>query len=179
MDPLAEKYYSISPYAYVANNPLRYIDPTGMDIWEINSRGEIEWKERSDDHRLYSLDNKGNRSSDNYITVGDRSILDNLSGKFKDGKNVYTVTSNGNDARNVFYFASDNSTMEWGLQGYKSNGTLQFVLGTSHKDWYVQTTKMSQQAGFSLENLWLDAHSHPAPDGTKGGSGVYNGEKSW
>ena len=30
MDPLAEKYYSISPYAYVANNPLRYIDPTGM-----------------------------------------------------------------------------------------------------------------------------------------------------
>ena len=28
-DPLAEKYYSISPYAYCLNNPLRYIDPTG------------------------------------------------------------------------------------------------------------------------------------------------------
>ena len=34
---------------------------------------------------------------------------------------------------------------------------------------------MSQKAGFSLENLWVDAHSYPAPDGTKGGSGVYNG----
>jgi len=33
MDPLAEKYYSISPYVYVANNPLKYIDPNGEDIW--------------------------------------------------------------------------------------------------------------------------------------------------
>ena len=29
MDPLAELYYSISPYAYCANNPLKYIDLDG------------------------------------------------------------------------------------------------------------------------------------------------------
>ena len=38
MDPLAEKYYSISPYIYCANNPMRFIDRTGMefteDAWE-------------------------------------------------------------------------------------------------------------------------------------------------
>ena len=29
MDPLCEKYYSISPYAYCNNNPVNYVDPSG------------------------------------------------------------------------------------------------------------------------------------------------------
>ncbi|WP_051891349.1 DUF6443 domain-containing protein [Chryseobacterium sp. JM1] len=31
-DPLAEKYFNISPYAYAANNPIIYVDPNGMDV---------------------------------------------------------------------------------------------------------------------------------------------------
>ena len=33
MDPLAEKYYHISPYAYCAGNPVNYVDPDGREIW--------------------------------------------------------------------------------------------------------------------------------------------------
>lgn len=37
VDPLAEKYYSWSPYAYVMNNPLKYIDPTGCSTYVIKN----------------------------------------------------------------------------------------------------------------------------------------------
>jgi hypothetical protein len=35
---MAEKYYSISPYAYCANNPVRFIDPTGKWIAGTNGK---------------------------------------------------------------------------------------------------------------------------------------------
>jgi len=43
LDPLAEKYYSISPYAYVLNNPVRNVDPDGriVKIGDVNDRKEV------------------------------------------------------------------------------------------------------------------------------------------
>jgi len=36
VDPLAEKYYSWSPYNYVYNNPLNMFDPNGMEGFQIS-----------------------------------------------------------------------------------------------------------------------------------------------
>ena len=33
MDPLCEKYYDVSPYAYCAGDPMNAIDPDGKSIW--------------------------------------------------------------------------------------------------------------------------------------------------
>ena len=41
-DPLAEEYSSWSPYNFVMNSPLRFIDPTGMFIEPPSQPGEIE-----------------------------------------------------------------------------------------------------------------------------------------
>lgn len=39
-DRFATKYFSISPYSYVDNNPLLYVDITGMSL-SVNGNGKI------------------------------------------------------------------------------------------------------------------------------------------
>ena len=41
-DPLAEHFYHESPYAHCGNDPVNYIDPSGMDYWGTNDPDEIE-----------------------------------------------------------------------------------------------------------------------------------------
>ena len=39
MDPLSEKYYHISPYAYCAGDPVNLVDPEGRDIYMFDKDG--------------------------------------------------------------------------------------------------------------------------------------------
>ena len=41
VDPLAEKYTNISPYAYVANNPVYFVDPDGREIRIFGVNGQV------------------------------------------------------------------------------------------------------------------------------------------
>ncbi len=52
-DPLAEKYYSISPYAYCGNNPIMRIDQDGRaDFW-LN--GEVIGNDGVNDQKIYVI----------------------------------------------------------------------------------------------------------------------------
>ena len=132
-DPLAEKYYAVSPYAYCIGNPISLFDPNGTDVWTVDAFGNVVWKEQSDTHCLYYVDNDGNLSED-YVTVSDRSILDDLTKtevKTDGGAEVSSHSSKTgiNDMFKVFKFASDNTKVEWVIH---RNGD-SYTIGTGHK----------------------------------------------
>ena len=159
MDPLCEKYYHISPYAYCAGNPVNRIDPDGEDIWELDKMGNVTWREKSETHQLIALDSKGKRT-DNSITVSDRSILDGLT-KDRKGTNAnYTVTQSA-EVGKVFLFAADNSNVEWSLQGFSKDGKNSYVLGTSHLEGDVNADFYGK-AMMPESSLKFDVHSHPS-----------------
>lgn len=131
-DPMSEKYYGISPYVYCLGNPISIIDPNGMDIWTMDEKGNVVWTRESDDHRLYYVNNNG-VWSDDYVSVSDRSILDDLTkteAKVDGGAKVSSHTSKSgiNDIFKVFKFASDKTKVEWAVH---RNGDT-YTIGTKH-----------------------------------------------
>ncbi len=60
VDPMADKYPSISPYAYYNWNPIKQLDPDGMeaiecDDWYIDAKGHVQW-----DANVHSQDDLNN-----------------------------------------------------------------------------------------------------------------------
>ena len=62
IDPLAEKYYSISPYVYCMNNPVRYIDPTGMSPEDDQSKDKKQKNWFSKVKDLFAINLEGGSS---------------------------------------------------------------------------------------------------------------------
>lgn len=96
MDPLCEKYYSISPYAYCGNNPVNRIDPDGRFIIS---------KEQAKEYPKLNL----------YLQKGIQGILDNpkimyalrIAGRFTNEEIKEMVTYGKGPTINVTHIVND------------------------------------------------------------------------
>jgi len=194
-DRFAEKYLSMTPYQYGANNPISYIDISGDSIWHVNPMGYVSHtgvgdRNYSGTHTLHAVNDKGETGSS--VAVQDGGILDQLATDRPETKPAkgfsswtpngfhYAISKNSNDVFAVFLFAANNTGAEWQLDGYSNGGTNQFVIATQNSSDAAVTTDGSS-LGFNLSNQIFSLHSHPKGTYTAasgGDQGVYS-RKYW
>ncbi|WP_026897959.1 DUF6443 domain-containing protein [Daejeonella oryzae] len=68
IDPMAENHNGITPYNYTLNNPLKYIDPLGLDTIGINSTANV----RAGDQIEVSIGQYATASVDEAVVVGQK-----------------------------------------------------------------------------------------------------------
>ncbi|MBP9991066.1 MAG: hypothetical protein KBT45_06530 [Bacteroidales bacterium] len=96
VDPMSDKYPNISPYAYCAWNPVKLVDPDGMEIWIItdpyNSNApRVKWTNSglfNEDGSAYSGDSEFAKQTASaldaiYSDKDSRFLLDNFMGDSK------------------------------------------------------------------------------------------------
>ena len=101
-DPLAEKYYNLSPYAFCGNDPVNYVDPDGRD-WYEDEEGNAKWVPGDEDIHI-DLDGKEwknigqeylffNGNKLHYFVQSKGEIFDAVSGRPTNGDFVYDKAS--------------------------------------------------------------------------------------
>jgi RHS repeat-associated protein len=171
IDPLAEKYYSVSPYAYCLNNPVNRIDPDGRDVWEVNGQGEVvkRIKDKTQDafymvakddngkyQRTKTTDADGNETynsvSFEYGTVTDAK----KAGWFRDATSF--SVANESSGANLFKFFADNTKIEFGLIHTQSDGS---TVMTNHKEGEVNATMTALKLSEKGQTVTSILHNHP------------------
>ena len=168
MDPLCEKYYHVSPYAYCANDPVNRIDVDGKRDYVVDADGNFYettsiFKEigiffgfHFDDY-VYRADNKKTPLA--HYPEG--TIL-NLEKRGKD-YTKFEIT-NQKYADDLFQKLIRNSDVEWSNSRLKKGNHSYNILITTYNDSEVSFEKTPLndilQSGYSL--IYLD-HSHPIP----------------
>ena len=131
-DPLAAKYPSMSPYNYVMNNPIRLIDPTGM---EIDLPGE---KKAQDAYVKMLHDHTGN----NY-EIKDNKLV--MTGADKDFKGKASATLAGIISKGI------GATDVYSLQLVGANGDDKGVFVDSYQQGKIDVSDLAKAGAASSD----------------------------
>jgi RHS repeat-associated protein len=123
LDPLAEKYYSISPYVYCKGNPVRFVDLHGDSLTVSANTGNttalntFETIENSSMGGFYTLGKSGtgkytlnSTGKTGTMTAEEQASYDMLNTIISNPKDAKFVVVDGNDAISSSIMVGDNGT---------------------------------------------------------------------
>lgn len=160
-DPLCERKYDISPYIYCLANPINLIDPSGMDEWEINEKGQVVSHVKTDKHdAFYIVDNKGHRSDSKSIILPYGTVKESKSdlGESPNNYDMYEVAENDNGTQ-LFEFLAGHTNVEWNQIKTGENVSFLTTAHLPNKE-YGQSDLLNGKLKIGYKILELN-HSHP------------------
>ena len=156
VDPMAEKYYGVSPYGYCCGEPIHLIDPDGLAVWELKSDGSLSLIDSTITETIVKHYDKNGKESSIQLS-GDGFLTGLKTRASNDGKIHYNKLdnneSNMSDALTFFFFAADNTDKEWAVHYDEQS----IALGTKYS-----TDSVGNWSDFGFENVpTTSIHSHP------------------
>ena len=126
VDPMADKYPSISPYAYCAWNPMKLIDPDGKDIYRLDvSTGSLKLYQRTKDKhdRIVTGSYQGIGRAKTFKETGksfrfSKGVLDGIKGKEYSETGFTSSNGTQGQATSVAKFISFNCHKELAGAGF-------------------------------------------------------------
>ena len=154
VDPLAGDYPWISPYAYCAWNPVKYVDPDGRDVWELSDDGTIKARIRDKTQDAIAIKRKSISFDYGTIDMGfhgrERNNTNYTYFQFAEGKE--------NEAAAAFKFLADNSSVEYALVNTDKN--VSGVYTNRNKDYVYSGFAAARVEGFTGAKMTDNYHSH-------------------
>ena len=176
MDPLCEKYPAVSPYAYCAGNPLRYIDPDGKDVYELTQNGRIKKRYENADYDQFVIVQGNKKIYSQQYEYGNGEFYDSdwKSNYKPEGENSYAeydkyIISNESAADGIFDFLTDNIPSEFSKTSYNDNNNNKAVIATGGLEDAEPGLTMVLDKMFE-DNTVINSITHNHPSLQKGAS---------
>ena len=181
VDPMADKYPGISPYAYCAWNPVKLVDPDGRDVYHLDTKtGKLTLEQKNKDKNdvIYAGTSMGIGRNKHFEKNGHSQTISKgvLNGKTLgediSRKGFSNHGGNQKDGLMAAKFISFESHKELAGVGFASNegselDVFSWSRNNSHNSFWNFSSIVSHEG-----LLQFGFHTHPGTENGQGGDGI-------